>query len=157
MMSNLDGFTPTKFQRLAKAKFWRAVQDNPLIDPSALPDTEIERMVETDRIHDWKKDPGFLLWFTNDRTVEIAIEAGTEKAVQRLVEIIEAPAEARGDVTTTHQLAAIKTLLEYSSAKAPVEEDKPMSAEDLPDDEKRLLELIKKAALPAAVKAVPDE
>jgi hypothetical protein len=115
-----------------------------MLDPAHLTDAEIERITQTKAIRDWAKNPDFMLWFTNDKTVDIEIEAGTEKAVQRLIEIIETkdvgPREA---VTTTHQLAAIKTLLEYSSTKPQSEEEqKPLSAEDLPDDEKRLLKLI---------------
>jgi hypothetical protein len=144
MSNQLEPFKPTKNQRLAKARLWREINDNPMLDPAHLSDSEITRIAQTTQIGEWAKNPDFMLWFVNDKTVDIEIEAGTEKAVQRLIEIIEArdvgPREA---ITTTHQLAAIKTLLEYSSTKPQSGDDqKPLTAEDLPDDEKGLLKLI---------------
>jgi hypothetical protein len=141
----MSDWKPTKAQRLAKARFWTKCKDNPLLDPANIPDEDIERMAEAPKFEEWKRNPEFVAWFVNDRTVEIAIEASTEKVVDKLMEIINAQAEARGDVTTTHQLAAAKILLEYSATKAPAEEEaKEFDPKKLPDSERELLEHIQK-------------
>lgn len=153
-------FTPTKTQRLAKARFWQKLESNPLVDVRCLTDHDIGVMAETTQLPKWKADPDFLMWFTDDTTVDAEIEAGVEVAVKRLLEIIETrdvgPREA---VTTTHQLAAAKMLLEYSSLAKPAETESTPT--QLPDDVRKLKEVIETELLKRqstlTVAGVPDE
>ena len=138
-------FEPNKTQRLAKARFWAALASNPMLDPTCLTDVDIGHMAATTSIDQWKTIDGFTAWFTDDKAVDVLIEAGVEASIQKLLSIIGTHADdvgPRETVSTTHQLAAIKELLAYSTLKPAADEKKVLDPADLPDDLVKLQKLI---------------
>ena len=88
----MSNFKPTKAMRAAKAKFWTAVNDNPLIDVSALPMTAVANYAGTQSVIRWgQEDEDFRIWFTNKDSVKELVAGGAELAVEKLVSIITAP------------------------------------------------------------------
>ena len=143
-------FTPTKTQLLAKAKFWRAVDGNPLLGSvDDIPIPEVCRLAGTKSIILWAKEQeGFREWFKDSENIKDRISVGAEQAIDKLVHIINATAESGPGavVTTGNQLTAAKLLLDFSGHKPADKQAIKVTADQLPDDERALRKYIAKNA-----------
>ena len=143
-------FKPTRHMLEAKSRFWRSVRDNPLVtDVDGLPMTEVCRMAGSQSIGKWADEhEGFKTWFADPNSIQDKIAVGAEKAVDRLIEILNTEAGTGRDavVTTSHQLTAAKELLAYSGHKPAEKQVEKVSADQLPDDEAALRKYIEKNA-----------
>jgi hypothetical protein len=143
-------FRPTKYMLEAKARFWRNVRENPMVsDVDGLPMTEVARMAGSKSIPKWAEEhEGFKQWFADPNSIQDKIAVGAEKAVDRLIEILNTEAGTGRDavVTTSHQLTAAKELLAYSGHRPAEKTEHKVSAEQLPDDEAALRKYIESNA-----------
>lgn len=137
-------FSPTRPQMRAKARFWQAAQDNPLVDVTCLSLAEIERMSDCRSIAAWSKEhEDFYRWFTSPDEMKVLIREGVEAGVARLVKIVqEDRVGPREPVTTSNQLAAIKLLMEVSGMLANKSEVTVKTQQQLPEDEHDLKKYI---------------
>jgi hypothetical protein len=136
----------SKSKREAKIKFWRKVQDNPLIDPSNVTPAEAAEIAGEPQLKIWLKDDSYRVWFFDDKALDNLLEMGAEAAVSRLIQIVnESNVGPREAVSASSQVAAAKALMEYYLSK-PSPKDAKVNAEDLPDDEKALREYIERNA-----------
>jgi hypothetical protein len=143
-------FQPTKSQLMAKSRFWRAVQENPMLGSvDDLPMSEVCRLAGTKQIVKWAQDNDeFRDWFKDPDNIKDRIQVGAEKAIDRLIDIISAAPESGRDalVTTSNQIAAAKMLLDFSGHKPADKQAIKVSADQLPDDEAALRKYIAKNA-----------
>lgn len=149
-MSELVTFNPTKAMMRAKAKFWAAVDSNPMIsDVDGLPMSEVARLAGTKSVATWASgSEEFKAWFRDRADIKARISFGAELAIDKLIEILGTPADAGRDaiVTTKDQLAAAKELLAYSGHRPADKSEHKVTADQLPNDEKELREYIQKQA-----------
>lgn len=139
-----QSFNPTKHMRVAKARFWKAVEDNPLIDPTCLSVAEISRLAGSPTLPRWVRDnEGFKQWFTSKDEIKVMLKMGAEAAVDRLVKIVQedrvGPKEA---VSAGTQVQAAKLLLEFAGMAPAKQSEVRITKEQLPDDENELRQYI---------------
>lgn len=136
-------FRPTKHQRKAKARFWQAVADNPLIDPASLPTPEICRLAGSPVIARWAEDPEFTKWFTSKDEIKVLLRMGAEAAIERLIKIVQedrvGPKEA---VTSSAQVQASKLLMDFAGLAPATQKEVKITAQQLPEDEHELRKYI---------------
>ena len=140
---------------MAKAKFWRTVANNPLYPkPEELSLVAIARAAGQPSLAGSRlKDEDTYAWFMDNKHNKDMLEAGSEYAIGRLIDIILDPeAGPREAVTTANQVAAAKILLDmagYSPQKSDKVVFKDKEIGDL--DEDQLEDFIRKRT-----KAVDD-
>lgn len=138
-------FRPTRPQLKAKHKFWKAIEDNPLIgEVASLPNSEIARLAGTPSVIKWaKEDEQFKQWFADKDSLKVMIRVGAEAAVDRLVKIVSddrvGPKEA---VTASAQVQAAKLLLDFAGLAPAQQKEVKITSGQLPDNEKELRDYI---------------
>lgn len=105
---------PSTPQRKFKARAYRQYAK---INFAELTAVQIQTLTGCRSIQAWFENPSFVDWFLNKDHTRQLIEAGSEIALKRLIEILECTGEQvgpRGEVTAAAQVQAAKTLLELS-------------------------------------------
>lgn len=137
-------FTPSRAQSAAKARFWAAVEGNPLVDIASLSNAEVSRMAGTTTVVRWASEvPGFMDWMLRKDEVPVLIKSGAELAVKKLLDLVTAPSTGdRGDVPHAVQMAAAKLLLDYSGHAPAQQKNITVQQGQLPEGEQALREYI---------------
>ncbi len=134
--------------KMAKAKFWRTVVNNPLYPkPEELSLVVIARVAgQPSLANSSLTNEDTYAWFMDNKHNKDMLEAGSEYAIGRLIDIIlDTDAGPKEAVTTANQVAAAKILLDmagYSPQKSAKVEFKDKEIGDL--DEDQLEEFIRK-------------
>lgn len=139
--------SPTTFQKQTKVRFHRLVKDNPMLDLESMSIKDIAEVCKEPQVLVWLKDDTFRAWFKDSKVLVDKVALGAEQAVDKLLQIINAtevgPNKA---VTISNQLTAAKALLNMAGVAAPSKSEVKVSADQLPQDEKKLREYIKNNA-----------
>jgi hypothetical protein len=81
--------TPTKTQKVAKAKFWQRIKANPALLPDEMDDATMARVSGCLDIQLVLKKPDFRDWFLDTSINQAMIEVGVCAAIERLIAIVE--------------------------------------------------------------------
>ena len=110
----------TDKHRKCKSRFWQEANENPLVQPTKIPAQRAAQMAGNQQLVEWLRNPEFRDWFYNKNSAKQALEAATEIAISRLVEILECKEVGpKGEVTAASQVNAAKLILEYAGYAPP--------------------------------------
>ena len=96
-------FIPGAEHRRAKVKFWKRVQDNPLVDTSNLDASIAAKFGGDQRIHSWWNQPGFQEWFSNQQEYLEKLQYAQMLSIDTIIEVLES-----GHASDTSKLVASK-------------------------------------------------
>ncbi len=110
------GFTPTRTQHRAKARFHVAVAKNPMLtDLEQISRPKLSRLAGVKDVSLWCKNVEFLPWFLNKDYNRELLESGVQPAIERAIAIIKAPSDGeKGSPKPSDQLKATQMLLDYA-------------------------------------------
>jgi hypothetical protein len=83
-------FRPTlETQRMAKARFWAMVAENPMLDPASMGIDQIRGMLQSEAVGKWWNLPGFQAWFLNRDFLRYKLESLFEEGLDALQEVLQ--------------------------------------------------------------------
>lgn len=124
--------TPTRQQRIAKAKFWQRIKNNQALLPDEMDDHELARVAGSLELQIALKKVEFREWFLDVQINQAMLEVGVDVAIKRLIDICEMTGAdlvgKEAEAKTSDQVRAAEILLRYagygpSAAKAETVKD----------------------------------
>ena len=114
---DIVNFKPTRAQQLAKARFYKYLEYNPMIKLESLSVSAMEKACKSRSLDKWMGQEGFKEWWYDDNAVPAKIAACAELALERLYEILTSDIESgkEAKVTARDLLNAIDKVLELNS------------------------------------------
>lgn len=110
--------TPTRQQKIAKAKFWQRIKSNQALLPDEMDDHEIARVSGCLELQLALKKVEFREWFLDASINQAMLEVGVDAAIKRLIDICEMTgADLIGkdaEAKTSDQVRAAEILLRYA-------------------------------------------
>lgn len=109
-------FDPGPKQREAKAQFWEAVRNSPVLQAEDMSESQIISITgKASWMREWLRHSEFRAWFFNQHHTKLKIMAAAEVAVDTLVEIL-------GDDSPKslgHRVRAAQTILHLAGMEPP--------------------------------------
>ena len=96
----------TADMRLAKTKFWKAMQTNPICDPAHVSLSAALQLTSENRLKAWWEKPGFKKWFGAEDEFEIKLDSAKYCAIDTLLDVMSNP-----DTAASARVAAAKEVL----------------------------------------------
>jgi len=110
--------TPTRQQKIAKAKFWQRIKSNQALLPDEMDDHEIARVSGCLELQMALKKADFREWFLDTSINQAMLEVGVDAAIKRLIDICEMNGAdligKEAEAKTSDQVRAAEILLRYA-------------------------------------------
>jgi hypothetical protein len=133
-------------KRLAKARFWAAVKNNPSLVAAAMTDNEIACYSKSRSTAEWLKEDDFRDWFLEQDYDRAQLVSAADEAIKALLDVVNSPIDPKQGITGAAKVAAASKILEAAGLAKPEQradkEDEDMSR--LTDEEikKKLIKLM---------------
>jgi hypothetical protein len=95
--------------RLTKTKFWRALNVNPICDPSHITLQAALQLTNEKKLKSWWEKPGFVVWFTEGEEYETKLAAAKFSAIDTLLDVMGNP-----DSPASARVAAAKQVMDHA-------------------------------------------
>jgi len=109
----LNEYKPTQSQRLAKARMYKWLAENPTARMEDMTIPAMQSVAKARNLSEWMAKEGFPEWWWEKSSAAIKVAAAVEIAIDRLVSILTTPPEAIGPkeaVSTKDVLSAADKL-----------------------------------------------
>ena len=103
--------------RLCKTRFWKAMQVNPICDPSHVTLTAAMQLTGEKKLKAWWEKPEFPRWFMAEDEYDVKVTSAKFSAIDTMIDVMTNP-----DSPASARVAAAKAVMDHSKQ---IERDNP--------------------------------